>query len=487
MATITSAGIGSGLDVNSIVSQLVALEKRPLSALQQRAESIQTKISTYGQIKSQYQAVADAASKLRLDSTWNALTVKSTNATAVNATVSGVAQATSFSMEVQQLARGQNVSSPVFASGDAPGTGTLRIQLGKFDYGTEDAPNDPPLFTAGASSEVSITIDENDDSLAKVAAKINEANAGVTATLLTDASGQRLLLRSKATGEEQAFRVQVDDDDGVGNDDQGLSRLAFDPEGFTTGLSVSPSGRAQDALAALNGVPVRSTTNSLVNTVPGLTISLGQVTTGPVDISLTSDTGGIRSSIDAFIKAYNDLNKTLLENTRYEESTKTAGLLQGDSTAVSLRNTLRTLVTSSNQGSPFSRLSDIGITLDREGNMSLNGSRLDAAFKDNFADVKTLFAADTGSQVTNGFGLKVRNFATSILSFEGVVNNRTSALQRSIDRNQTDQDRINERAARVEARLKAQYTALDVKVGQLTALSNYVTQQFGGGNTNKTR
>jgi flagellar hook-associated protein 2 len=487
MATITSAGIGSGLDVNSIVSQLVALEKRPLENLQRRAEGIQTKISTYGQIKSQYQAVADAASKLRLDSTWNSLSVKSTNATAVNASVSGVAQATSFSVEVQQLARGQNVSSAVFADGDPPGTGTLRIQLGKYDYGTEDAPNDPPLFTAGSSAEVSIEIDASDDSLSAVAAKINDADAGVTATVLTDANGQRLLLRSKATGEEQAFRVQVDDDDGTPNDEFGLSRLAFDPEGFTLGLNLSPQGRAQDALATLNGVPVRSTTNSLVNTVPGLTINLSQVTTSPVEISTAADTGSIRSAIDAFIKAYNELNRTLLENTRYEESTKTAGLLQGDSTAVSLRNTLRALVTSNNQGSPFSRLSDIGISLDREGNMSLSGSRLDAAFKDNFDGLKALFAADTGNEQTNGFGLKVRNFATSILSFEGVVNNRTAALQRSIDNNQKDQDRINERAARVEARLKAQYTALDVKVGQLTALSNYVSQQFGASNSGKTK
>ena len=132
---VSSAGIGSGLDVNSIVTQLTELERKPLVSLQARAASIQTKLSAYGQIKSQISALGDAASKLRLDSAWSGLSVKSTNESAVSASVTGVASAGSYSIEVQKLAKAQSVASTTIPVNSTVGSGSLSIELGTWDPG----------------------------------------------------------------------------------------------------------------------------------------------------------------------------------------------------------------------------------------------------------------------------------------------------------------------------------------------------------------
>ena len=192
---ISSAGIGSGLDVNSIVSQMVALEKRPIAQLQSSAASIQTKLSTYSQVKSLMSTLSDAAAKLTRDSAWNGMSVTSTNSAAVSASVTGIASATSFGISVQQLARAQSVASTAIATADAPvGAGTMTIQLGTWMH---TAP--PPNFVPGAAAAVDVTVGAT-DSLSTIAAKINDAKAGVTATVLRDATGERLLVRRERDG-----------------------------------------------------------------------------------------------------------------------------------------------------------------------------------------------------------------------------------------------------------------------------------------------
>lgn len=464
---ISSTGIGSGLDVNSIVEQLTALEKRPLVQLQVKAMAIQTKLSAFGQIKAQISALSDAASKLRLDSAWNGLTVASTNAAAVSGTISGIASASSMSVEVQKLAKTQSLASTAVPAATAMGTGTLTIQLGSWNVGMT-------AFTAGLSSPVAITIGAGEDGLASIASKINSANAGVTATVLKDATGERILLRSKETGLEQGFRVQATDDDSNNTDNLGLSRLAFDPENGTAGFSQTQAAR--NAEATINGVAVVSAKNTLVDTIPGLTLNLTQETTSPVEVTLATDTATMKKNILDFVNAFNALNKTLAESTKYDSETKTAGVLQGDSTTVSLRNALRSVVGSSSVGGTFQRLSDIGIDLKLGGDMTVNNTKLDAALQDP-DNLKKLFATDNSNAQTNGFGLKVKDFAQGLLADAGLVTNKSSALKAAIDRNAKDQDKVNDRATLMEKRLRAQYTALDVKMGSLTSLNAFITQQ----------
>ena len=468
---LSSAGIGSGLDVETIVSKLVALEKQPLTKLQTVASSIQSKISIFSQVKSLMSTLSDAASKLSQNSAWSAMTAASSNVGAVQVSVSGAASATSFSVGVSQLARAQSVASAALGATNAPvGGGSLSIQLGTWS-GTDTA---SPQFAEGAAGAVSVQIDAA-DTLAVVASKINDAKAGVTATVLRDANGERLLVRSDSTGEASGFRIQVAEDAAS----PGLSRLSFDPE-FSAGLGMAATTPqyGQNAKASINGIAVESATNTFTDTIPGLSFTASQVTIAPVDVTVSADTAAMKKSIQDFVTAYNAVNDLLSTSTKYDEATKKAGALQGDSTTVGLQNALRSVMGATAAGAgAFQRLADIGIDMKRGGKLEVSEAKLDAALKNPQA-LKAMFATNAGVGAdSNGLAVKVKAFAGQMLSFEGLLENKATALSASVKRNTSDQDRVNDRAALVEKRLRAQYTALDAKMGSLTALNSYIAQQ----------
>lgn len=462
MATISSPGIGSGLDVQSIVTQLVALEKAPLKQLQTQATSFQTKLSTYGTIKSQVSALGDAAAKLSTNAGWNAVTASSSNSTAVGVTAAAGAQATSITMEVQQLAKAQSAASDAVLTGSSMGSGTLSIELGSWATGS---------FAAGAAAPVSVSIAAT-DTLSAIATKINEAGAGVSATVLRDASGERLLLRSSDTGEENGFRITAVDDDGADGND--LGRLAFNP-GSGSGMAQTQAG--QNAMATVNGVSISTASNRLTDTLPGLTIQLSQVTTEPVEIDVKVDLEAAKKNVQTFVDAYNTLTSTLANATRYDETSKRAGALQGDSTAVGLQNALRSMMRSVTSSSPFERLSDIGIEVKTGGSLEIKADKLDAALS-NLDGIKALFTTSSTDPTARGFGLKVKSFADGLIAADGLVSNKTTSIQASLKRNDREQERVNDRAARVEVRLLAQYNAMDAAVGKLNGLSAFVSQQI---------
>ncbi len=465
MATISSPGIGSGLDVQSIVSQLVALEKAPLKQLQTQATSFQTKLSTYGTIKSQFSALGDAAAKLASPSGWSSVTATSSNSAAIGVTVAAGAPATSLTMAVQQLAKAQSTASTAVATGSGVGSGSMTIELGAWSGSS---------FTAGSGTPVSVTINPGEDTLAEIAAKINDADAGVSATVLKDASGERLLVRSKETGLENGFRITVADDDGNDTDASGLSRLAF-AVGSANGMTQSQAG--QNATATINGVSISSASNRLADTLPGMTIQLSQVTTAPVEIDVSADTEAVRANVQAFVDAYNTLNSTLSNATRYDAGTKKAGALQGDSTATGLQNALRGMMRSVTGGTPYTRLADVGIELKTGGALALDAGKFDASLS-NLEGLKNLFTVDTGSATTEGFGRKIKTFAEGLIDADGLVSTKASALQKSIDRNGLEQEKVNDRAARAETRYLAQYNAMDAAVAKLSGLNAFVSQQI---------
>jgi flagellar hook-associated protein 2 len=467
---ISSIGIGSGLKVDEIITQLLALEKKPLQGLQAKAEKIDTKISTYSNIKSLVSTMEDAASKLALDSGWNTLSTKSSNEAAVSVSVSGISSPTSFTVGVQQLAKAQSTVSTAVSAGASIGTGTLTLEIGAWNAG---------VFTPGTSAAVNVTVGAN-DSLAQVAAKINDSGSGVVATVLSDASGERLMLRSKDTGAVSGFRITTADDDGNNTDSGGLSRLAFDLSAPTAyGMAANTHQVGEDAKATINGVAVTSATNQLRDVVPGLTISLNQVTTAEAMITTALDKTAMTKNIQEFVDAFNAVNTFLADSTKYTKKTETTGeaaILQGDSTTVGLRNSLRSVLTAGVDGGVFKTLSDIGINLGRDGNLTINGSKLSTSL-DDLEGVKKLFIQRNEDGTSTGLAAKMKTYTANLLSFDGLLNNKSDALGRELDRNQQQQDKVNSRAEVSELRLRRTYSALDAKMGSLTALADYMTQQ----------
>lgn len=475
MATISSAGIGSGLDVDTIVTKLMALEQKPLTTLQRRASALDSKISAFGSLKSQLATLSDAADKLAGAATWNAKAVSSSNTSAVAASVASGADATvsSFSIEVSQLARAQSVASAAVASGSGIGSGTLSIQLGRWD-----GAGPSPAFAASSTDAVTVSVAAG-DSLATIASKINAAGAGVTATVLKDLSGDRLMLRSSATGEAAGFRVRASDD-GTQTGGPGLSALAFDDPAAGSGMAANSIQYGQNAAATINGIAVSAASNTLAGTIPGLSLTLLQTTTAPVEITASTDAASMSSAVQSFVSAYNALNQMLNAATKYDATTKTGALLQGDATTVGLQNAIRTLVGQVSGGGALQRLSDLGVSIAKNGagDLALDSTRLGTALKDPAA-VQQFFAAAAGSSDSvTGFATRFSAFTRSTIGSEGSLSGKTTALQSQKTRNSKDQDRLNDRLTLVEQRLRKQYTSLDGTMNSLTALSSYVTQQI---------
>lgn len=460
MATMSSPGIGSNLDVKSIVSQLVALEKKPLEKLQLAAATVQTKISVFGQIKSLVSALSDAVSKLSSVTGWNGVSASSSDTSAVTASAIGGTQPTSFSVEVQSLAKAQSsYTMPLLPVGGAVGAGTLRLEIGQWAGA---------VFTPGSGTPVDLTIGAT-DTVADIASKINGANAGVTATVLSDASGDRLLLSGKNTGLAAGFQLSVTSDtDGDPADALGLSRLV---NGSVTNQA------AANATATINGIGVSSATNVFANSVAGVTFTAVKETTAPVTLTIAKDTSTVKKNIEDFVKAYNEINGVLNEATKYDQATKTGGLLQGDSTTLALQSALRAAVQSMSTGSSmYNRLSDIGVSALRGGNLEVDSTKLGKALG-NMDELKALFSSTTPGNA-EGIAVRLKGLTKTLLASDGYFKTKDDNLKRSLDNNAKDQVRVNEKASRMEAALNRRYSALDVQLTSLNSLNSYLTQQI---------
>ncbi|MEO8060921.1 MAG: flagellar filament capping protein FliD [Burkholderiales bacterium] len=476
MATISSIGIGSGLDINSIITQLVAVEQVPLNKLKTEASSLQTKLTTYGKVQSYLSALREASSALTRTDTWGATTGTSSDPTTVAVTTSATTKTGNYTLEVQRLASAQSNATATFANADAMvGEGSLHIELGTWGAGqTSFTPK------TGATA-IDITIGAPGASLADLRDQINAAGAGVTASVLSDANGARLVLRSTATGAANGFRIGVTDTDGNNTDGAGLSALAFDPSAGVTPMAQALA--AANAEATLNNLPISSESNTLSNVLDGMSLTLNRVTTAPVQVTAAQDNTSMRKALDSFVSAYNDLNKLLADQTKYDAASKVAGGLQGDSAAVGIRAQMRAMIgTTSTASTMFTRLSEIGFDVKLDGSLTLNDTKINNALA-NVAETKKLFAnSDLLVPGNNGIATQMRALADRLIGVDGTVATRSEGLRKRIDLNQDRQDLLTDRIAQVEKRLRAQYTALDKTMGQLTGLSSYVTQQFS--NTN---
>jgi len=458
---ISSVGIGSGLPVEKLVTQMVDLEKKPLKNLEKRADGINTQISAYAEIKSLTAKLGDLVSKLSRDSGWNGVSIASSNST-ISGTMTGIATPGSFNIKVKGLAQAQTV------------------QIGSGVDGNQALPKDATMGAAGSlkltkgGKTVDIEI-LSGDTLTKVASKINDANTGVQASVITNADGsERLMLRSKESGKANEFTVDIAPAADAPTD----SNLRL--------LGQKTTHEAQNAVVELNGVEVESASNTFASTIPGMSFSVSEVTTQAATLTVKADTEGIKKNIQEFVDAYNALNDKLAELTKYDDKSKVSGALQGDSATVSLMKMMRSLATGvSSADGKFKRLADIGIQMEQGGKLTVDDSKLTKGL-DKLEDLKALFAAKPDA-LGNGGGIAT-NFKTStdkLLAFDGTLNNKTDSLDKTLKNNQKDQDKVNDRAERLEVRLYKQYSALDGKMASINALGSYVNQMVTSWNKSR--
>lgn len=470
MATISSAGIGSGLDIESLVSKLVAAERTPITQLNTKIDGLKTELSSYGKVQSALATLRDAASKLTSPSTWSGTLATSSDPTLVTATAGNGAATGNVSVRVDKLAQPQTLvsSTPYASSATVVGQGTLTITLGA--WATDGAT--PPTYTGftdkAGVTPITVNIGAGQDTLSGIRDAINSANAGVTATIVNDSTGSRLSLRSTNSGETNAFRIETTG---------GLGDLGYDPRiGVTSLIQTLP---AQNARALINGIDVSSESNSLKEAIDGLNITLLKTSTVPASIAVSQDKDSIKKLITDFTTAYNAVNALLREQTKYDSGSKTAGPLQGDSTAIGLQSQLRGIIGGSTSlAGSISRLAEIGLEAGSDGNIKTTEAKLNTGLSDLESLKKLFMGLDSVNAGNSGFAQRIRTYVDGALSSEGRVTSRQAGLQKLIENGNKNIDRLEDRAAITEARLRARYSALDGQMSKLNGLSNYVTQQL---------
>ncbi len=469
---ISSTGLGSGLDVESIVTSLMKVERKPAELLETQATTLKSQLSTYGQLQSYVSAFQDKSRALTSTTLWSQTLAASSDTTVASVTTGTNANTGTYSLTVEQLAAAQTASTVVFPSKEhSLGQGQLTIELGSWT-------GDPATFglKAGTTS-VTVDIGPGESSLAAVRDKINAAGAGVTATVIYDATGARLSIRSSDSGVENGFRISAvetvpGDDGGLG-----LSALAYDPESGASNMTLNQAAR--NAKAKLNGVDIESASNTLADVADGLTIKLLKVSASPVDLTVSSDTDAMKAKVTEFVTAYNDLSKFISDQTKYDADSKSAGKLQGDRTVIGLQAKLREVLRgTSSASSAFGSLSQVGLEVQKDGSIKLDSKKLDAALAKPAELRKLMSASDTSTDTSSGIVYRFKQLTDRMLDVEGPLETRTAGIQSTITRNAKRVDAIDDRLAQTEKRLRAQYQALDTAMSKANALGSYVSTQM---------
>lgn len=464
----------SSIDVQGMVSALMNVERRPLLKLQSDVQKADVKISAWGDLQSKIAAFRDAASNLTRLETWRTTKATSTDTKAVEVTTSAGAAAASHEIEVQQLAASQTVASGTWANADAVvGSGTLRIQMGT-------QPTGPTSFLADAGRpEVAVAIAPG-STLAQVRDAINAADAGVRASIVRDGDQVRLFVTSTDSGGNQAFRLTTTDDDGTNTNTSGLSAIAFDPPAVAgAGRNLTLVRPADDAEYTIDGLALTARSNRISGAMDGVDLVLRQVTTAPVQVDISVDSDALKESADTFIDAYNALNKLLSDQTRYDETTKVAGTLQGDSTAVGILSQLRAIVREEVSGGTLSRLQDVGIRLQRDGSLSMDSAAFASAAVDP-SQLEDLFAAVGTGPTDRGLMQRFKDLGDRWLATDGVVQGATDAWSARRSSLTDRQTALESRLSDVEKRLLRQYSSLDAQLAAAQQNSAALTNALAG-------
>jgi flagellar hook-associated protein 2 len=441
---LTSLGVGSGLDVATLVEQLVAAKKAPQqNQITDQAASANTQLSGLGQISAALSALQSAMASISDGSAFSAHSVSSSDTDILKASATGNAVAGSYKIEVTQLAGALKASSGAFADSNTKvGTGTLTIAVG--------------------DEAMDLSIDDSNNSLASIRDAINKAsdNPGISATIVNGTDGAHLVLSGTRTGAANGFTVSSSGGDG------GLAALNYDA-GASSGNNLTVINAASDALYTIDGLAANSAGNSSSTAIDGLTLNL--VALGTSTVSVADDSSKATSALSNLVSTYNSFVGIYQNLTKYDATSKVAGALIGDATLNSINSTLSRIIGGTANGAT---LSSIGISLQVDGTLKLDNDKLSAALADGGKQVSDLFGGD------NGFSAQLGTQLTNWVGDHGVLAGRTDSISQQLKDLGEQQSALDARMDSLTARYQAQFTALDTLMSKLNSTSSYLTQQF---------
>jgi len=442
MATLSSPGLGSGIDVRSIIDKLMTLEKQPLVKLSTRVVELKAQVSAYGALKSSVSGFRDAIDKLADLEKFKVFKATASDEAVATVTASSTAARGVYNLEVVRVAENHRLAAGTTYAGTDAIIGNAGEMM--------------TIAVGGAAFDVEI----GGKSLAGIRDAINgsSANTGVTASILKDDQGYRLSLSSNDTGSAKALTVSYSAADAFA-----LTTLNTDRDasgGFTAA--------DLDASVKLEGqFTITSSSNTLSETVQGVSIKLKKA--GTVQVNVDRDTSSVDQSAQAFVKAYNDLIATM--------SKMRSQTLKSDGAALgSIESQLRNVLSQESQAAGvFTNAFEIGLSTQKNGQLSLDSKIFKSAMEKDYEGLANFFADGT-----QGLAKRLRNLADSFLETGALLDGRTQGLNNQINREEAKKVALEQRLTLVEARLTATYNSLDSVVTRLTGTGNLLSQQLAG-------
>ena len=478
--SLSVGGLMSGLDTNSIIGQLLALQQKPIIKLQRQEAAYQVELSAYGNLQSALSSLKSAMDGLDSASNLTSFSASSGDTDLFTVSADENASAGSYDVKVQNLAKihkltskkvgdGTTLEDGAFADGEYVGEGTIHLKVG-----------------SGSTMDIAVSAT---DTIKEVAQSINDAEAGVQASVIFDGTYHFLTLTADETGAENVINLTVTDegDDPDPSEPEsrdidmiGLSRLVYD-KNVTENLGNTQT--AADSNITVDGVSnISRNTNVIDDVIEGVTITLESApdTDNETTLTVSGNTSGFVSKINSFVSAYNNMLDFFDSAQSYNPESETAGVLMGDATTNNVRNSLRNMVTNTVPGvESFERLTGLGITMNSEGRLEVDSSALNSALDDHFDDVVEFFTQAT--EGSEGFAVRMVDTLDVMLdSTGGTLDARTDGIQNSIEDIQDQVERIEMRNLAWETRTRAQFNTLELLLAGYQTTGNYLSQQITG-------
>lgn len=467
--TITSQGVGANIDLAGILTQLMAIERIPLDRLEAKVTNYDARISALGSIKSSLSSVQSALAGLTDGTSILANAATSSDTSLLTATGTTAAVAGNYTItEIDKLAQSQKL----VATGQADqtvaiglgGATTLTIDLGT-TVGAAFTPNADPQFV--------VNLDGTNNTLEGIRDAINDADGGVTATIVNDggATPYRLVLSSTNSGADESMRIVV-----AGEADL-VTLLNYDPAGAK---NLTENVIAQDAQFKVDGIAITKSSNTVTDVISGVTLNLLAVdAAASVNISVSQDTASAKTAVEDFVKSYNDLREEIkkhIASGSSDDDDDVAGAFAGDYGTRQILDSVRDILTQAPTGivGDYQNLSSIGVSFQTDGSLAVDTAELDAAILTDSDNVAELF-----SSATDGYATRLDTLMDEMLtSYSGIIDSRTEDYTQRISLLEDRKVTMEAQLLRIEERMRARFTALDVLIGSLSNTSNYLSQQI---------
>ncbi len=432
--TFSLGGLASGIDTTSIVDSLVAVAQQPITALDKRKAQLDSASQTISSLSTKLAALKTASLALSTSVGFSSFTATSSDAAVVTSTT-GSANVGSYDIAVTALARAQKTRSTSF-----PSSTTALNLAGSLD------------LQVGTGTAVPVAVLAT-DTLTDIAAKITSSGAKVSASVVKDGTGSRLFIQGLETGAENAFTVTENGAD------------------FGFSASGSTYQTAQDAALTIDTLPITSKTNQITDAIPGVKLALTKLTTSPATVQVAADPATLKQKITSFVNAYNDVVNAGHSAAGFGGTKATNSVLAADSAVRAALHTIGGMFSTEIPGTSglYTTMGSIGLGVSRDGTLSLNATKFDAAVGASPESVRRLFVTDTATGAT-GLMTSMMSTVDKLLAAKGPIQSRINSFSAQSKRLADSRIKMQERVDDYGEHLKKQFTAMD----QL--ISKYKTQ-----------